>query len=107
MWLELSIYSPKNTAYSGFFGMMSFWYIGCNLVSNALSLYASPRLVVIFLYNLLTKSSIWRKMHTLQVACFGGVPERSKGSDCKSDGSAFAGSNPAPSRFAHAGVVQW
>ncbi len=26
----------------------------------------------------------------------GGVPERSKGSDCKSDGSAFAGSNPAP-----------
>ena len=37
----------------------------------------------------------------------GGVPEWPKGSDCKSDGSAFAGSNPAPSRFAHAGVVQW
>ena len=28
---------------------------------------------------------------------FGGVPERSKGSDCKSDGSAFEGSNPSPS----------
>src|SRR5690606_31608090 len=28
---------------------------------------------------------------------FGGVPEWPKGSDCKSDGSAFAGSNPAPS----------
>ena len=28
---------------------------------------------------------------------FGGVPERSKGSDCKSDGSAFGGSNPPPS----------
>ncbi len=27
---------------------------------------------------------------------FGGVPERSKGSDCKSDGSAFEGSNPSP-----------
>ena len=27
----------------------------------------------------------------------GGVPEWSKGSDCKSDGYAFAGSNPAPS----------
>ena len=27
----------------------------------------------------------------------GGVPERSKGSDCKSDGSAFGGSNPPPS----------
>ncbi len=27
----------------------------------------------------------------------GGVPKRSTGSDCKSDGSAFAGSNPAPS----------
>ena len=27
----------------------------------------------------------------------GGVPERSKGSDCKSDGSAFVGSNPTPS----------
>ena len=28
---------------------------------------------------------------------FGGVPERSKGSDCKSDGIAFEGSNPSPS----------
>ena len=28
---------------------------------------------------------------------FGGVPERSKGSDCKSDGTAFGGSNPSPS----------
>jgi hypothetical protein len=27
----------------------------------------------------------------------GGVPERPKGSDCKSDGSAFVGSNPTPS----------
>ena len=26
----------------------------------------------------------------------GGIPERPKGSDCKSDGNAFAGSNPAP-----------
>ena len=26
----------------------------------------------------------------------GGFPERSKGSDCKSDGSAFTGSNPVP-----------
>ena len=57
----------------------------------------------------------------------GGIPERPKGSDCKSDGHAFAGSNPAPpttrvpSRLRHlprdsgflrglpvfAGVVQW
>ena len=28
---------------------------------------------------------------------FGGVPERSKGADCKSVGSAFEGSNPSPS----------
>ena len=27
----------------------------------------------------------------------GGIPERPKGSDCKSDGSAFEGSNPSPS----------
>ena len=27
----------------------------------------------------------------------GGVPERSKGTDCKSVGSAFEGSNPSPS----------
>ena len=27
----------------------------------------------------------------------GGVPERPKGSDCKSDGSTFGGSNPPPS----------
>ena len=26
----------------------------------------------------------------------GGIPKRSKGSDCKSDGSAFEGSNPSP-----------
>ncbi len=38
---------------------------------------------------------------------YGGVPERSKGSDCKSDGSAFEGSNPSPSTiFLNAGVVQ-
>lgn len=38
---------------------------------------------------------------------YGGVPERSKGSDCKSDGSAFEGSNPSPStNFLTAGVVQ-
>ena len=27
----------------------------------------------------------------------GGIPKRSTGSDCKSDGSAFEGSNPSPS----------
>ena len=30
---------------------------------------------------------------------FGGVPERSKGPDCKSGGSAFTGSNPVPAMF--------
>ena len=47
---------------------------------------------------------------------FGGVPERSKGADCKSAGSTFGGSNPPPStislkmgnvRRVCAGVVQW
>ncbi len=33
---------------------------------------------------------------TLSSDAPGGVPERSKGTDCKSVGSAFAGSNPAP-----------
>ena len=28
---------------------------------------------------------------------FGGIPERPKGTDCKSVGSAFEGSNPSPS----------
>jgi hypothetical protein len=32
-----------------------------------------------------------------RVFFFGGVPERSKGTDCKSVGSAFEGSNPSPS----------
>ena len=32
----------------------------------------------------------------LQLNTDGWVPERSKGSDCKSDGSAFEGSNPSP-----------
>src|SRR5678815_3319715 len=35
---------------------------------------------------------------TATIARFdGGVPERSKGADCKSAGSAFEGSNPSPS----------
>ena len=42
----------------------------------------------------LTKGIIFCKMFCL---LSGGVPERSKGSDCKSDGSAFGGSNPPPS----------
>jgi hypothetical protein len=33
---------------------------------------------------------------TVDSATHGGVPERSKGTDCKFVGSAFAGSNPAP-----------
>ena len=31
-----------------------------------------------------------------ELLSFGGIPERSKGSDCKSDGYAFEGSNPSP-----------
>ena len=31
-----------------------------------------------------------------EILSFGGIPERSKGSDCKSDGYAFEGSNPSP-----------
>ncbi len=45
---------------------------------------------------------------------YGGVPERSKGPDCKSGGLAFEGSNPSPSTTLSrvvdgmlAGVVQW
>ena len=34
---------------------------------------------------------------TIRGLRFGGVPEWPKGSDCKSDGSAFGGSNPPPS----------
>jgi hypothetical protein len=33
---------------------------------------------------------------SLSLTRLGGIPERSKGTDCKSVGSAFAGSNPAP-----------
>ena len=36
---------------------------------------------------------------------FGGIPERSKGADCKSVGSAFEGSNPSPSTI-YSGVEQ-
>ena len=32
---------------------------------------------------------------------FGGVPERPKGTDCKSVGDAFGGSNPPPSTKPH------
>ena len=40
--------------------------------------------------------SVLAEQRLARLADSGGVPERSKGSDCKSDGSAFAGSNPAP-----------
>jgi hypothetical protein len=46
--------------------------------------------------------------HSQLTVSFGGVPERSKGSDCKSDGSAFEGSNPSPSTRSaadNAGVI--
>ena len=36
---------------------------------------------------------------------FGGIPERSKGSDCKSDGYAFEGSNPSPATIKGGDVV--
>ncbi len=35
---------------------------------------------------------------------YGGVPERPKGADCKSAGSAFEGSNPSPSTKLNKGV---
>ena len=38
-------------------------------------------------------------------ALSGGVPEWSKGSDCKSDGLAFEGSNPSPSTTNVKGLV--
>jgi hypothetical protein len=40
------------------------------------------------------------------LSCCGGVPEWPKGSDCKSDGSAFEGSNPSPSTILHLALIQ-
>ena len=44
-----------------------------------------------------------RRMRQRRVAISGGVPEWPKGSDCKSDGSAFEGSNPSPTTSAGRG----
>jgi hypothetical protein len=44
---------------------------------------------------MLTMSNILYKI--ARSIFFGGVPERPKGADCKSAGSAFGGSNPPPS----------
>ena len=44
-----------------------------------------------------------RRMKQRRVAISGGVPEWPKGSDCKSDGSAFEGSNPSPTTRAGRG----
>ena len=73
--------------------------------------------------NLVTRALTRRPGAPILRRSFGGVPERSKGSDCKSDGSAFGGSNPPPSTKRDgvlpalgaseegvsdaAGVVQW
>ena len=48
--------------------------------------------------------------HSQLTVSFGGVPERSKGSDCKSAGIAYEGSNPSPSTRSaadYAGVVDF
>ena len=45
----------------------------------------------------LARYSIWRSGASLDRTCLGGVPERSKGTDCKSVASGFEGSNPSPS----------
>ncbi len=44
--------------------------------------------------TLISKKVDSQSLNELQ--SFGGIPERSKGSDCKSDGYAFEGSNPSP-----------
>jgi hypothetical protein len=61
-------------------------YIGSRLLSSTDNIY--------WITFLLTMSGILRKMAGFYS---GGVPEWPKGSDCKSDGSAFGGSNPPPS----------
>src|SRR5690606_36637073 len=52
-------------------------------------------------------STSWREVFRELLAWFsyGGVPKWPTGSDCKSDGSAFVGSNPTPSTITFAGVV--
>ena len=40
-----------------------------------------------------------RDRTSVEDRCDGGIPERSKGPDCKSGGTAFAGSNPASPNF--------
>ena len=51
------------------------------------------------------------QLRTIGFLEIGGVPERLKGADCKSAGTAFEGSNPSPSTMItelfSAGVVQW
>ena len=42
----------------------------------------------------------------IYVEGIGGVPEWPKGPDCKSDGSAFVGSNPTPSTTINTGVLE-
>ena len=48
------------------------------------------------LYEVITGNCYLLSVFCLLEIC-GGVPERSKGTDCKSVGSAFGGSNPPPS----------
>jgi hypothetical protein len=65
------------------------------------------------------RSARARKKPKSEIARCGWIPKRPKGPDCKSGGTAFAGSNPAPPTrfeqgmergraiFEHAGVTQW
>ena len=46
---------------------------------------------------MMRKSAVYAVSTVAAAIYAGGVPERSKGADCKSAGSAFGGSNPPPS----------
>ncbi len=52
---------------------------------------------VVYLPSKSDKNSGCKQNYRCDIDVTGGVPERPKGSDCKSDGSAFEGSNPSPS----------
>ena len=49
------------------------------------------------LFENFAKRSVRRPGASSDKTCLGGVPERSKGTDCKSVATGFEGSNPSPS----------
>ena len=89
-------FNGLNNVYSNLFCALSTIIFGLSviLIGNNLSFFLKTGQVPVFLCSMRLTSGL---IGWIILRSSGGVPKRSTGTDCKSVGSAFEGSNPSPS----------